>query len=250
VIVNLATVRAVNRPLALLLVSALTVVGCGGGGDKKSSDAPSTESTTAKKAPTSAKKTPQASVGGCKRVSAPKPKPDGGQKRPTSKLSPGKTYGVTFVTSCGVFSIRLDQKASPATAASFASLARKGFFDNTVFHRIVPGFVIQGGDPTASGQGGPGYSTKDKPAQATAYTRGVVAMAKTGAEAPGTAGSQFYVVTGADAGLPPAYAVLGKVTTGMKVTERIGQMGDPQSGDAGTPLQPIVIEKATVRASG
>lgn len=231
-------------------MSALTIVGCGGGGDKKSSDAPSTESTTAKKAPTSAKKTPQASVGGCKRVSAPKPKPDGGQKKPTSKLAPGKTYDVTLTTNCGAFTIRLDQKLAPATAASFASLARKGFFDSTVFHRIVPGFVIQGGDPTGSGQGGPGYSTTDKPAPGTTYTRGVVAMAKTGAEPPGTAGSQFYVVTGADAGLPPDYAVLGTVTKGLVVAERIGKLGDPQSGDTGTPLQPVVIEKAKVSARG
>lgn len=242
VIVNLATVRAVNRPLALLLVSALTVAGCGGGGDKKVQDTSTADSSAAQTAP-------KASVGGCNRVSAPKAKPDGGQKKPTSKLAPGKTYDVKLTTNCGAFTIRLDQKLAPATAASFASLARKGFFDGTVFHRIVPGFVIQGGDPTGSGQGGPGYSTTDKPAPDTAYTRGVVAMAKTGAEPPGTAGSQFYVVTGADAGLPPDYAVLGKVTKGLGAAERIGKLGDPQSGDTGTPLQPVVIEKATVSAS-
>ena len=155
---------------------------------------------------------------------------------------------MTLRTSCGAFTIRLDQKTSPKTAASFVALAKKGFFDGTVFHRIVPGFVIQGGDPTASGTGGPGYSTRDKPPADAVYTRGVVAMAKTEAEAPGTAGSQFYVVTAQDAGLPPDYALLGKVVKGLDVTAAIGQLGDPQSGGAGTPLQPVVIEKATVRA--
>ncbi|MGI8750094.1 MAG: peptidylprolyl isomerase [Thermoleophilaceae bacterium] len=232
-----------NRPLAVLLVPALAIDGCGGGGDEKKPKGASTGDDTATQS------APKASVGGCKRVSAPGPKPDGGQKKPASKLSPGKIYDVTLTTNCGAFTIRLDEKRSPATAASFAALARKGFFDNTVFHRIVPGFVIQGGDPTGSGQGGPGYSTTDKPAPDTAYTRGVVAMAKTGAEPPGTAGSQFYVVTGPDAGLPAEYAVLGKVTKGLEVTGRIGKLGDPQSGDTGTPLQPVVIEKATVTAS-
>ncbi len=99
-------------------------------------------------------------------------------------------------TSCGSFTIRLDQKTAPNTAASFASLTEKGFYDGTVFHRIVPGFVIQGGDPTGTGTGGPGYSVVDKPPENAKYTRGVVAMAKTGDEPPGTAGSQFYVVTG------------------------------------------------------
>ena len=102
-------------------------------------------------------------------------------------------------------------KDSPKTTASFASLVRKGFFDGLTFHRVVPGFVIQGGDPKGDGTGGPGYTTVDTPRDA-AYTSGVVAMAKTGAEPAGTSGSQFFVVTGDNASLPPDYAVLGKVT--------------------------------------
>jgi cyclophilin family peptidyl-prolyl cis-trans isomerase len=223
-------------PVAL---TALLLAGCGGGDDDSGSKSSSETDTSASSPPAS-------SAPGCKRVSAPRPKPDGGQKPAKARLAPAKTYDVTMKTNCGSFTIRLDQKGSPATAASFASLVRKGFFDKTVFHRIVPGFVIQGGDPTASGQGGPGYSTTDVPPKGTAYTRGVVAMAKTSAEPPGTAGSQFYVVTGADAGLPPEYALLGKVTKGIAVTERIGKLGDPNSGDAGTPIQPVVIEKATL----
>jgi cyclophilin family peptidyl-prolyl cis-trans isomerase len=186
-------------------------------------------------------------AGGCQSVKAPRPKRDGGQRKPTARLDPSKTYEVSFDTSCGAFTVRLDVKASPKTTASFVALARRGFFDGTVFHRIVPGFVIQGGDPTGTGTGGPGYSTVDKPPPDAAYTTGVVAMAKTGEEPPGTAGSQFYVVTGQDAGLPPEYALLGKVTKGIEVTQQIGELGDPASGGSGTPTRPVVIEKAIVR---
>jgi cyclophilin family peptidyl-prolyl cis-trans isomerase len=122
------------------------------------------------------------------------------------------------------------------------SLANAGFFDGTFFHRIVPGFVIQGGDPTGTGQGGPGYKTVDKPPKNAKYTLGVVAMAKTGTEKPGTAGSQFFVVTGNDAGLPADYAVLGKVVSGMDVVKRIGQLGDSSE----QPTFTVVIKKATV----
>ena len=136
----------------------------------------------------------------------------------------------------------LDLGSAPNTAASLVSLARAGYFDDTEFHRIVPGFVIQGGDPTQSGSGGPGYSTSDAPDPDAAYTKGVVAMAKTATEPAGTAGSQFFVVTGADAGLPPEYAVVGKVTSGLDVIERIGKLGDPATEQ---PTQPVVIDSVT-----
>lgn len=194
----------------------------------------------------SQKQQPPAREGGCRRVEAPAPRPDGGESRPKGRLAAGTTYEVEMQTSCGAFTIRLDQKTAPTTAASFAELVRREFFDGTVFHRIIPGFVIQGGDPTASGMGGPGYSTRDIPPSNTRYTPGVVAMAKTGPEPPGTAGSQFYVVTGPQAQqLPPEYAVLGKVVEGLDVTKRVGALGDA----AGTPLQSVVIEKATLSES-
>lgn len=156
-----------------------------------------------------------------------------------------KTYALTFRTSCGDFTIRLDPKASPKASASFLALARRDFFDGTYFHRIVPGFVIQGGDPTGSGTGGPGYSTVDPPASGTTYTRGVVAMAKTAAEAPGTAGSQFFVVTGADAGLPPDYAVVGRVVAGLDVGAHIDVLGDPNTE---LPKRPVVVDDVVVEA--
>jgi peptidyl-prolyl cis-trans isomerase B (cyclophilin B) len=185
----------------------------------------------------------------CREVPQPEPRPDGGAKKPSGRLAPGKTYRAVLETSCGDITIRLDQKTSPRTAASFASLVRQGFYDGTVFHRIVPGFVIQGGDPTGQGSGGPGYSVRDKPPADTVYTQGVVAMAKTEVEAPGTAGSQFYIVTAPDAGLPPDYAVLGEVVEGLDVALAIDQLGDPASGGAGTPLQTVVLEKASIDES-
>jgi peptidyl-prolyl cis-trans isomerase B (cyclophilin B) len=181
----------------------------------------------------------------CAQVAAPEAKPDGGAKKPKGKLDPAKTHTVSFQTSCGDFTVALDVEGAPNTAASFASLARSGFYDDTVFHRIVPGFVIQGGDPTGTGTGGPGYKTVDKPPANASYTRGVVSMAKTGAEAPGTAGSQFYVVTGADAGLPPDYAIVGEVTEGMDTVMRIEALGTPTE----QPSRPVVIEKAMASES-
>jgi cyclophilin family peptidyl-prolyl cis-trans isomerase len=187
---------------------------------------------------------PSADDSGCADVTAPNPKPDGGQSRPLTDLDPAKTNTVTFRTSCGDFTISLDAGRAPSTTASVAALAGSGFYDHTVFHRIVPGFVIQGGDPTGTGSGGPGYQTLDRPPASTRYGRGSVAMAKTANEPPGTAGSQFFVVTSADAGLPPEYALIGKVTRGMDTVKRIESLGTPSE----KPSRPVVIEKATFRA--
>jgi peptidyl-prolyl cis-trans isomerase B (cyclophilin B) len=227
-----------RRLSVLLCAVALVAAGCG---DDDSG------STSQEKKPAATAPAEEQQQGQCKDVDQPPPREDGGQTRPKRPLDASKTYEVELQTSCGSFTIRLDQKTSPNAAASFAALARSGFFDDTIFHRIVPGFVIQGGDPTASGSGGPGYSTRDRVPQSASYDVGVVAMAKAGNEPAGTAGSQFFVVTGAGAGLTPDYALLGKVTKGMKVVQAIGQLGDPASGGAGTPLQSVVIEKAAVR---
>jgi len=128
--------------------------------------------------------------------------------KPAETLDPAKTYVATVTTNCGEFQITLDAKRAPKTGGSFKYLADKGFYDGTTFHRIVPGFVIQGGDPLGTGTGGPGYSVVERPPRTLAYTRGVVAMAKTQLERAGTSGSQFFVVTGDDASLP---GVLGFV---------------------------------------
>jgi cyclophilin family peptidyl-prolyl cis-trans isomerase len=182
--------------------------------------------------------------GGCAQVEAPEPRDDGGATEPGTMLDPAKRNTVTFSTSCGAFTITLDAESARTTSASVAALARSGFYDNTTFHRIVPGFVIQGGDPTGTGSGGPGYSTVDKPASTAKYTSGVVAMAKAADEAPGTSGSQFFVVTAPDSGLPPDYAIVGKVTKGMDTVKRIEALGTPSE----QPSRPVVIKKATFDA--
>jgi peptidyl-prolyl cis-trans isomerase B (cyclophilin B) len=166
--------------------------------------------------------------------------------KPTTPLEPAKTYDVAFATNCGTFVVRLDQRAAPHVAAAFAGLVRDRYFDGTIFHRIVPGFVIQGGDPTGSGEGGPGWTVRDAPPATTRYVPGVVAMAKTTAQPPGTSGSQFFVVTGGDASsLGPDYAVVGRVVRGMKIVRRIGRLGDPSTEQ---PTARIEIARATLSA--
>ena len=182
---------------------------------------------------------------GCAEVTQPPPT-QRTEDAPTTKLDPARTYDVTFETNCGNFTVRLAVKQSPHTTASVVHLAQKHFFDHTLFHRIVPGFVIQGGDPTQSGEGGPGYTTVDKPAPGTKYVHGTVAMAKTQGQPAGTGGSQFFVVTAANAGLPAQYAVLGHVVKGIGVVDRIGKLGNANE----VPTEPVVIERATASSSG
>ena len=155
-----------------------------------------------------------------------------------------KQWTLTFATDRGTFVVALEPRISPRATASLVALARRGYFDGTIFHRIVPGFVIQGGDPTQSGNGGPGYTTIDPPPSGTRYLKGVVAMAKTGAEPRGAAGSQFFVMTGDAPSLPPDYAVVGKVTSGMTVVEKIGELGHATDPN-GTPTQTVVVEHVT-----
>jgi peptidyl-prolyl cis-trans isomerase B (cyclophilin B) len=181
--------------------------------------------------------------GGGQKQKAATPCPTKGKQVTFPLLDRSKAYTVDVLTNFGRFDIRLDVRDSPCTTSSFAALVRKGFFDGTRFHRIVPGFVIQGGDPTATGQGGPGYTVQDVPPANATYTRGVVAMAKTNAEPPGTSGSQFFVVTGADVGLPPQYAILGTVTKGLRVIERIGKLGNPANE---RPTRKVVVQRMTV----
>jgi peptidyl-prolyl cis-trans isomerase B (cyclophilin B) len=178
---------------------------------------------------------------GCQEVEAPQPKKVS-LKAPKQTVKAGEKLTAVVETSCGTFDIALDTQRAPKTTNSFAYLAEQGFYDGLGFHRIVPGFVIQGGDPLGTGTGGPGYTVVEKPPANLAYTKGVVAMAKSSAEPPGSSGSQFYVVTGADAGLPPEYALVGKVDKGLDVVERIGKV--PVAGEK--PKQPVVIEKMTI----
>ena len=214
------------RGALLALAVLVSAVGCGGGDEESSG-------------------TTTPGSGECASAEAPEPRDPGSNEAPTAPLADGKTYALTFETNCGSFTVTLDTALAPNTTASLVALTQAGYFDDTLFHRIVLGFVIQGGDPTQSGGGGPGYSTIDVPPSDAAYTKGTVAMAKSGVEAPGTAGSQFFVVTADDAGLPPEYAIVGEVTDGLDVVELIGTLGDA----AEHPTQPIVISSVTVAES-
>jgi cyclophilin family peptidyl-prolyl cis-trans isomerase len=223
------------------LVIAVAAAGCGG-----SNSSTSTAAAGGKAAPETQaqQEQPASAQGGCKKVPQPAARKDGGQSKPKGKLDPNKTYTVTVQTNCGTFAFKLDVKDSPDTTAAFAGLVKRGFFNGLTFHRIVPDFVIQGGDPVGDGSGGPGFHTVDPPPQDADYAFGVVAMAKAGNEPAGAAGSQFFVVTGQDAQLPPDYAILGKLTKGADVVRAIGKLGTPTQ--EGTPTEPVVMQKVTV----
>jgi peptidyl-prolyl cis-trans isomerase B (cyclophilin B) len=188
---------------AMVGLAVCTLVGCGGGAKTATQTQQTATQKTASSCPTTGKQ-----------VTFP-------------LLDKSKAYTVNVLTNFGSFEIRLDVGDSPCTTSSFAALVRRHFFDGTRFHRIVPGFVIQGGDPTATGRGGPGYSVRDVPPRNSLYTEGVVAMAKSPTEPSGTSGSQFFVVTAVNAGLQPEYAILGVVTKGLKVVRKIGKLGNP-----------------------
>jgi peptidyl-prolyl cis-trans isomerase B (cyclophilin B) len=221
-----------DRRWIVLVVFALIAVGVvaavlisNGGGDSDDETSAATET----------------SAGGCETVEAPKPKTVS-FKAPDQVLEQGEEATAVVKTNCGIFEIALDTDRAPKTANSFAFLAEEGFYDDLIFHRVVPGFVIQGGDPEGTGLGGPGYSVDEKPPPNLAYTKGVVAMAKSSADPPGRSGSQFYVVTGADAGLPPEYALVGKVTEGFDAVAKIEKLGDAEE----KPKQTVIIEEMTI----
>jgi peptidyl-prolyl cis-trans isomerase B (cyclophilin B) len=184
-----------------------------------------------------------AACGGGEKEPAASRCPTSGSEVTFPLLDSARPYTVTVRTNLGTFAIALNVKDSPCTTSSFASLVRRKFFDGTRFHRIVPGFVIQGGDPTGTGTGGPGYTVRDIPKLNTTYSKGVVAMAKSLNAPRGTAGSQFFVMT-ANSTLPPDYAVLGKVTSGLDVVERIGRLGDATNEK---PRRKIVVLRMTIR---
>ena len=241
--------RAVRR-LAPAVVLALAVAGCG---SSSSSTSPAAAPTTGTSSTTAGGATAPAApsspaAGSCKTVPVPAPKGSQHLTAPSLKLDPSRTYTVTVSTNCGQFAFKLDVKDSPKTSASIYYLVKRGFFDGLTFQRVAAGFVIQGGDPLGNGSGGPGYSIVEAPPASTQYVAGTVAMAKTQTDPPGASGSQFFVVTGANAGLPPQYAVLGKVVSGMSVVQAIGALptNPPQDG---MPTPAVVMAHVTVSAS-
>ena len=162
-----------------------------------------------------------------------------------------RSYRVRLATNCGPIVIQLAVREAPKTTASFAHLVQIGYYNELTFHRVVAGFVIQGGDPNGNGSGGPSWRIVEPPPANLRYTKGVVAMAK--APRPsGASGSQFFIVTGSNVGLPPVYALVGRVVGGeravkaisrvteLKVARKAARANGDRTGHAQRPLSPLV----------
>jgi peptidyl-prolyl cis-trans isomerase B (cyclophilin B) len=233
-----------RRALAglLLLSATLGLAACGSSsGTDSATNAAAAPATTA----TSGASSTADAAGTCTRVSAPTPRGPQHVARPTLRLDPSKHYVATLATNCGTIAIQLDVKHAPLTAASFAYLVRRGFYNDLTFHRVAANFVIQGGDPNGDGSGGPGYTIVEPPPKSLHYTLGTVAMAKTGADPSGASGSQFFIVTTPEAPLPAQYALVGKVVGSFAGVDAIAKLptNPPQDG---APDQPVVISRATL----
>ena len=178
------------------------------------------------------------------------PNPDGSSDKrqrfdgpPPMIIDPDKNYSATMVTSKGTLEIHLDPIAAPKTVNNFVFLARWHYYDGVIFHRVIPGFVLQGGDPQGTGTGGPGYKFADECPKPGRYEVGSLAMANAG---PNTNGSQFFVISGPDGvGLPPLYSLFGKVVKGLDVVATIDALGSR----SGTPQERVVIESVTITES-
>ncbi len=233
--------------LAVVIVGIILVSRSGSSSDNSSKTTASKEAKESKEKESGSEESEKESAkeektsASCKTVEAPEPREES-MTKPKQTVKKGEKLTAVVQTNCGSFSIELATKEAPTIANSFAYLAEEGFYNELIFHRIVPGFVIQGGDPTGTGEGGPGYSVVEAPPKNLEYTKGVVAMAKTSEAPSGSAGSQFFVVTGENAGLPAEYAYVGNVTKGMKVVETIGELGNAEE----KPTQTVEIEKMSI----
>ena len=175
------------------------------------------------------------------------PNPDGSSPQrqkfdaaPPMIIDTTKTYTATMVTSHGTMEFILDAASAPQTVNSFVFLARWHYYDGIVLHRIIPGFVLQGGDPTGTGAGGPGYRFNDELPKPGRYELGSLAMANAG---PNTNGSQFFIISGPDGmRLPPLYALFGKAVKGLDVVSAINTVGSP----SGKPRETVTIESLTI----
>ena len=178
------------------------------------------------------------------------PPPDGSAPKtqkfsepPPMCIDPNKRYTAVMSTSKGEMTISLDPIAAPKTVNNFVVLARYHYYDGIVFHRVIPGFVLQGGDPQGDGRGGPGYRFEDELPPPGRYEMGSLAMANAG---PDTNGSQFFIICG-DSGvrLPPQYSLFGKVVKGMEVVADIESIGT----QSGTPKEKVTINSVTITES-
>ena len=188
-------------------------------------------------------------VPGCRSVPTPASRAGEQASKATALLDPARSYTVRLATNCGPIVIQLAVAQAPKTTSSFAHLVQTGYYNGLTFHRVVAGFVIQGGDPNGDGSGGPSWTLVEPPPANLRYTKGVVAMAKASAEPAGASGSQFFIVTGANVNLPRVYALVGHVVSGEKAVEAISHVpteAATEGGAASRPRAPMVIERATL----
>ena len=187
----------------------------------------------------SAPKNPQLILNANQPVEPAKPKTN----MPETIIDQSKTYIVILRTTAGDITIALNAKATPVTANNFVWLAKKNFYDNTIFHRVIKGFMIQGGDPKGDGTGGPGYQFNDEPFTGD-YERGTVAMANAG---PNTNGSQFFIMH-ADYPLPPNYVIFGQVAKGLDVVDKIAAapVVMSSSGEQSKPVNPVKVNSVEI----
>jgi peptidyl-prolyl cis-trans isomerase B (cyclophilin B) len=225
----------------------LALAACGSSTSTTTTVAASTGSVTSPgtaQAETTATKVP-----GCRSVPAPPSRASEEVSKPTAQLDPAQSYTVKLATNCGPIVIQLAVKEAPKTTASFVHLVKTGYYNGLTFHRVVPGFVIQGGDPSGNGTGGPSWEVVEAPPANLHYTKGVVAMAKSSSAPAGASGSQFFIVVGPNTNLPPEYALVGHVISGESAAEAISHVpteAAPEGGESSKPSVPIVIEHATL----
>lgn len=160
---------------------------------------------------------------------------------PVMTIDAKKEYSAKLETSAGTIVIALNAKETPTTVNNFVFLAREKFYDGTIFHRTIPGFMIQGGDPEGTGMGGPGYRFPDEDFSGE-YDRGTVAMANAG---PDTNGSQFFIMH-KDYPLPPNYVIFGKVTEGLEAVDKIATAPTKPGGEGSSPVTPVIVESVTI----
>ncbi|MHA0857144.1 peptidylprolyl isomerase [Paenibacillus sp. CMAA1364] len=231
--------KYVHMPIITMITAALLLAGCGNN-NEQAKDSPANQPT--EQAPTNqpAEETPPT-----------QPAEDASKKSwenpPAMEIDSAKSYEAEMTTSKGTFTIELFAKDAPITVNNFVFLAKQGFYDDVIFHRIMESFMIQGGDPTGSGAGGPGYQFEDEKTTHK-YEPGIVAMANAG---PNTNGSQFFICTGEDSRLldnQPNYTIFGKITNGMDVVKDIAAtpVAVGPSGEMSTPTETIQIKEIKI----
>lgn len=176
-------------------------------------------------------------------VKSPQPSPKSLSKPEQITIDVSKTYTALLTTSVGEITIVLHADKTPITVNNFVYLANNDFYDGTIFHRIIKGFMIQGGDPTGTGTGSPGYRFDDEPFEGQ-YTRGIVAMANSG---PNTNGSQFFIMHG-DTSLPTNYIIFGEVTSGLDTVDKIAtaKVATSLGGEQSKPSSPVTIKSVVI----